>query len=35
VYIITLGIVGYAIGEELTARHLFAYALLIAGISVL
>ena len=35
VYIITLGIVGYAIGEELTVRHLFAYALLIAGISVL
>ncbi|MCF8176974.1 MAG: hypothetical protein K9J74_00550 [Sulfuritalea sp.] len=35
VYIITLGVVSYAIGEELSARHLIAYALLVAGVSLL
>jgi len=35
VYIITLGVVGYAIGEELSARQLMAYILLVVGISLL
>ena len=35
VYIITLGVVGYAMGEELSARQLMAYILLVVGISLL
>jgi multidrug transporter EmrE-like cation transporter len=35
VYIITLGVVGHAMGEELSARQLMAYILLVAGISLL
>jgi multidrug transporter EmrE-like cation transporter len=35
VYVITLGVVGYTMGEELSARQLIAYVLLVAGISLL
>lgn len=35
VYIITVGVMGYMIGEELSIRHLIAYVFLIAGISLL
>lgn len=35
VYIITVSIMGYVIGEELSVRHLIAYILLVAGISLL